>query len=136
METWRMGNRKTNRAHPNYRIFKTDHNTEKRLGNLRTLAVTPVKKKHQLTLFAFLPDPRIILKESEKKYKYLELARELKKLWNMKETIILIVIGAFGTVTKRLWKGPEDLVVGGRVVTIRITALLRTAKILRSALES
>ena len=33
---------------------------------------------------------------------YLNLARELKKLWNMKETIIPIVTGAFGTVTKGL----------------------------------
>ncbi len=39
-------------------------------------------------------------KESEKKDKYLDLARELKKLWNMMVTIIPIVIGAFGTVTK------------------------------------
>ena len=33
----------------------------------------------------------------------------------MKVTIITIVIGAFGTVTKRLLKGLEDLEVGGRV---------------------
>ena len=32
--------------------------------------------------------------------KYLELTRELKKLWNMKVTIIPIVIGAFDMVTK------------------------------------
>ena len=36
---------------------------------------------------------------------YLDIARELKKLWNMKVTIIPIVIGAFGTVTKGLLKG-------------------------------
>ena len=40
------------------------------------------------------------MKECEKKDKYLDLARELKKLWNMLVTIIPIVIGAFGTVTK------------------------------------
>ena len=34
--------------------------------------------------FAVLADHRIKLKESEKKNKYLNLARELKKLWNMK----------------------------------------------------
>ena len=44
--------------------------------------------------------------------KYNDLARELKKLWNMKLTIIPIVIGAFGTVTKRLLKGLGDLEVG------------------------
>ena len=31
---------------------------------------------------------------------YLDLSRELKKLWNMKVTIVSIVIGALGTVTK------------------------------------
>ena len=36
----------------------------------------------------------------------------------MKLTIIPIVIGAFGTVTKGLLKGLEDLEVGGRVETI------------------
>ena len=35
----------------------------------------------------------------------------------MKVTIILIVIGVFGTVTKGLLKGLEDLEVGGRVET-------------------
>ena len=35
---------------------------------------------------------------------YLDLARELKKLWNMKVTIIPILIDAFGTVTKGLLK--------------------------------
>ena len=39
--------------------------------------------------------------ESEKTDKYLDLARELKKLWNMKVTIVPIVIGALGTITKR-----------------------------------
>ena len=42
----------------------------------------------------------IKLKECEMRDKYLDLARELKKLWNMKVKIIPIVIGAFGTVTK------------------------------------
>ena len=67
--------------------------------------------------------------------KYLNLARELKKLWNLKMTIFPILIGAFGTIT-RLLKGLEDLEVGGRVETIQMTALLRTARILRIVLET
>ena len=86
--------------------------------------------------FAVLADHGIKLKESEKKDKYLDFARELKKLWNMKVTIILIVIVTFGTVTKALLKGLEDLEVGGRVKTIQTTALLRTARILRRVLET
>ena len=86
--------------------------------------------------FAVLADHRIKLKESEKKDRYLDLARELKKLWNIKVTIVPIVIGAFGTITKGLLKGLEDLEVGGRVETIQMTALLKTAKILRRVLET
>ena len=86
--------------------------------------------------FAVPADHRINLKESEKKDKYLDLARELKKLWNIKVTIVPIVIGALGTVSKGLLKGLEDLEVGGRVETIQTTALLRTARILRRVLET
>ena len=76
------------------------------------------------------------LKEGEKNDKYLDLARELKKLWNMKVTIVPIVIGALGTVTKGLLKGLVDLEVGGRVETIQTTTLLKTARILRRVLET
>ena len=53
----------------------------------------------------------------------------------MKVTIIPIVIGAFGTVTKGLLKGLEDLEVGQQVEIIQTTALLRMARILRRVLE-
>ena len=86
--------------------------------------------------FAVPADHRINLKEWEKKDKYLDLARELKKLWNMNVAIIPIVIGAFGTITKRLLKDLKDLEVGGRVETIQMTALLRTARTMRRDLET
>ena len=70
------------------------------------------------------------------KDKYRNLARELKKLWNMRVTIVPILIGAFGNVTKGLLKGLEDVEVRGRVETIQTTALLKTARILRRVLET
>ena len=94
------------------------------------------KRFCKVVYFAVPADHIIKLKGCEKKYKYLELARELKKFCNMKVSIIPIVIGAFGTVPKGLSKGLEDLEVGGRVETIQTTALLRTAKILRRILET
>ena len=42
--------------------------------------------------FAVPADNRINLKVSEKKDKYLDLARELKNLWNMKVSIVPIVV--------------------------------------------
>ena len=51
-------------------------------------------------------------------------------------TFIPIVIGALGTVTKELIKGQGDLEIEGRVETIQITALLRSARIPSRVLES
>ena len=144
----------TSGDHPDYRIIKVGQNTEKRPGDLRRLAITQTPaKNHEQNLeinnnnkkkkrickivdFAVPADHRINLKESEKKDKYLDLARELKKLRNIKVTIVPIVTGALGTITKGLLKGLEDLGVGGRAETIQTTALLRTARILRRVLET
>ena len=77
-------------------------------------------------------DHRIKLKESEKKDKNRDHARELKELWY----IIVIVIGAFGTVTQGLLKGMEALEVGGRLETTQSIRLLRMARILIRVLET
>ena len=95
-----------------------------------------IKKRVSAKWSAVPANHRIKLKEFEKRDKYLNLAREVKKLWNMKGTIITIVIGAFGTVTKESLKGLEDLEVGDRAETIQTTALLKTARILRRILET
>ena len=54
----------------------------------------------------------------------------------MKVTMVPIVIGAFGTVTKGLLKDREDLDVGGWVETIQTTAFLKTARVLWRVLET
>ena len=90
--------------------IQTDHLISARRLDL-IVNHTHKKKKRTCKIVDFIvpADHRVKLKESEKKDKYIDLARELKKLWNMKVTIIPIVIGAFGTVTKGLLKGLEDL---------------------------
>ena len=114
--------------------IQTDHLISSRRPDL---VINNNKKKIcKVFDFAVPADHRIKLKESEKRYKYLEIARELKKLWNMKVSIIPIEIGAFGTVTKGLLSGLEDLEVGGRVEAIPTTALLQTARIPRRVLET
>ena len=115
----------------------TDHLILARRADLMIINKKKKKKRIcKIVNFAIPADHRIKLKECEKKDMHLDLARELKKLWNMKKTIIPIVIGAFGSVTKRLWKGLEDLEVSGRVETIQTTVLLRTARILKRVLET
>ena len=42
--------------------------------------------------FAVPAEHRVKIKEIEKKYKYIDLARELKKIWTMMVTLIPIVV--------------------------------------------
>ena len=67
-----------------------------------------------------LADYRIKIKESVKREKYVDLARELKKLWNMKVMVIPFIIGALGTISKGLVKGLEDLGIRGQVEMIQL----------------
>ena len=54
----------------------------------------------------------------------------------MKVTVIPIVIGALGTVTKGLVLVMEDLEIKGQVENIQTTALSRLTRILRNVLEA
>ena len=131
--------------HIKARIHKTQQNSKCRLYSDRDETVKHIisecsklaqkkynnKRTCKIVDFAVPADHRRKLEECEKKDKYLDLTRELKKLWNMQVTIIPIVIGGFGTINKELLKGLEDLDVGRRVETIQTTAWLRTARILR-----
>ena len=96
--------------------IQTDHLISARRPDL--LIINKKKRICKIVDLTVPADHRINLNECEKKDKYLDFARELKKLWNMKVTTVPIVIGALGTRTKGLLKGLEDLEVGGRVQTI------------------
>ena len=45
----------------------------------------------------------------EKLDKYFDLTRELKKLWNMKVTVIQIIVRALDTISKNVEKRLEEL---------------------------
>ena len=77
------------------------------------------KKRICKTVDSAVPaDHRIKLKECKKEDKFIDLISELNNLWNMKVRIVPIVVVAFGTITKGLLKGLDDMEVGGRVEAI------------------
>ena len=86
--------------------------------------------------FAVPGDHRVKLKENENKNKYLDLAVELKKLWNVKVSMIPTVIAALGTVTKGLVQGLENLEIKRTSEIIQTTIWLRPARIVRRVLET
>ena len=114
-----------------------DTNRSPNLGQTTRLYNNQQKKKtSEIVDFPVPVDHRVTLKECKKRDKYLNFARQLKKLWNLKVTIIPILIGALGTVTKGLIQGLEDLEITGQVETVQTTALLRLTRILRRVLET
>ena len=66
-----------------------------------------INKTKKRTCRIVVPDNyRVKLNDGQKKDKYLDLARELKKkTTNMKVTVTPIIIGALSTVTKRIGTG-------------------------------
>ena len=52
--------------------------------------------------FVILVDYRVKMKENEKIDKHLYIVRELKKLWNIKVTVIPIIVGILGTALRGL----------------------------------
>ena len=83
---------------------------------------------------AILADYRVKIKENEKRVKYLDLGRELKKLWNRKVTVIPTVTGVLRKIPKGLVKELEELEIKGQAENIH--PLLRSARILRRVLET
>ena len=68
--------------------IQTDHQISARRPDL--IITKKEKRTCRIVDFAVLADHRVKLKECENRDKYLDLARELKKPWNMKVTIIPI----------------------------------------------
>ena len=81
--------------------MQTDYLISPRRPDL--VIVKKTKKQNKICRivdFAVTADHKIKLKAGEKWDKYLDLATELKKLGNIKVTMIPIVFGALGTIPK------------------------------------
>ena len=59
-------------------------------------------------IIIILPAERnVVQKEAEKKLKYKSLCIEIQRMWNLKCTIVPVIIGATGIVTRSLKKNLE-----------------------------
>ena len=99
------------------------------------IIVDEKNKKCQIIDFAVPFDTRVAEKEKEKIFKYQDLARELKKLWNKKVKVIPVIFGELGTTPKALPKRLKEIGIATRIVELQKTVLLQSARILRQVLE-
>ena len=80
-------------------------------------------------------DQRVEISQQTKTESYQDLKRELQKLWNLKTSIVPIVIGALGTIPKSLEKHVSELNVEVIISQIQTTVLFYNARIIRKVLE-
>ena len=91
--------------------------------------------KDQIIDVAIPYDTRVDDKEVEKSEKHLDLARELKNVWNMKVAMFSLVVGAVVTPVEVLQKKLRDIGIETKITELQKTVLIYTSRILRNVLE-
>jgi hypothetical protein len=79
-------------------------------------------------------DRNVIKKGAEKILKYKDLTTEVERMWNLKVSVIPIIIGATGTISTSFRKYVSDIPGNHDVKELQKTAILGTAHILRKVL--
>ena len=97
-----------------------------------------IDKKHyecQTIDFAMPYDTGVDDKDVEEIEKYLDLARELKKVWNMKVIVVPLVVGALRTPAKELEKRLKTCGIETKITELQKTVLIHTSRILQKVIE-
>ena len=105
---------------------------------VRRLDMLVIDKDHhecQIIDFAIPYDTRVDDKEVEKIQKYLDVVKEVKKMWNMKVTVVPLVVGALGTHAKVLEKRLKNIGIETKITELQKTVLIHTCRILRKVFE-
>jgi hypothetical protein len=111
----------------------TDHVIEARRPDI---VLVRKESKECLVIDIAVPgDVRVERKEDEKIEKYRDLCRELKRLWGVRCSVVPVVVGALGTIPRRLTSYLALLDINLSVETIQKSAILGTARIVRKVLE-
>ena len=93
------------------------------------------KKSCHIIDVAIPEDSGLKEKEAEQVEKYQNLARELRRMREVKTTVVPIVLGALGTVPLRLKGNLKDIGVDTLITLIQKSTLLGSARILRKVME-
>ena len=76
----------------------------------------------------------MIKMEAEKILKYKDLTIEIQRIWNVKAKVILVIIGATGTISNLFRKYVSNIPGKHQVKELKKRAILGTAHILRKVL--
>ena len=94
------------------------------------------KEKTCTLIYVAMPaNGNVVQKEAEKKLKYKILCIEVQRMWNLKRTVMPVIIGATGIVTRRLRKNLEAVPRKHSIDSLQKTAILGTSHIIRKVLQ-
>ena len=80
-------------------------------------------------------DRYVVQQEAEKTLKYKSLCIEIKRMWNLKRTIIPAINGDTGIVTRSLRKNLEAVPGKHSIDSLQKTAILGTSHIIRKVMQ-
>jgi 23S rRNA pseudoU1915 N3-methylase RlmH len=107
------------------------------LANRPDIIIKNKKDKTCLLIEVAIPsDKNVIQKEAEKKLKYKELSKEIQRMWNMKRSVIPVITGATGIVSKSSQKYLETIPGQHSIDSLQKTAILGTSHIIRKVLQA
>ena len=100
------------------------------------IIIKNTKEKTCILIDVAIPaDRNVVQKETEKKLQYKSLCKEIQRMWNLKCTIIPVIIGATGIVTRSLRKNLEAVPGRHSIHSLQKTAILGTSHIIRKVLQ-
>ena len=115
--------------------IQCDHHIEARRPDI--IVMEKDSKKALIIDTASSGDHNVVEKESEKVEKYQDLTREIKKLWNLRSVdVIPVVVGALGSMSRRIGQCLEQIGIDVRIGLLQKTALFGTARVLRKGFEN
>jgi len=111
--------------------------TDREVTTNRPDKVIKKRKEKTCTLIdlAIHADRNVVQKEVEKKLKYKTLCIEIKQIWKLKCTIVPVIIGATGIVTRSLKKNLETIPGKHSIDSLQNTAIIGTSHIIRKVLQ-
>jgi hypothetical protein len=112
------------------------HTDREVTANRPDITIKTQKEKACTLIDVAIPaDRNVVQTEAEKKLKHKSLCIEIQRMWNLKCTIIPVIIGATGIVARSLGKNLEAVPGKHSIVSVQKTAILGTSHIIRKVLQ-
>jgi len=111
------------------------HTDREVTANRPDIIIKNKKDKTRTLIDVAIPAERNVVQKEAEKLKYKSLCIEIQRMWNLKCTIIPVIIGASGIVTRSLRNNLEAAPGTHSIDSLQKTAILGASHIIREVLR-